>query len=70
MPKVKKAKLYKAIKKQVDGKEFICVQFKNLKTQDVRDVKRDINVLLEDYFLPKEYDDKDEESGLEEVSEY
>ena len=69
MPKVKKQKLYKAVKKNVDGKDFICVQIKNLKTQDVRDVKRDINVLLEDYFAPKEYDDKEEELLIEQ-SEY
>ena len=67
MPKVQKPKIYKAVKKNLDGKEFICVQFKNLKTQDVRNVKQDINNLLDNYFAPPEYDEKIE---AEAVAEY
>ena len=36
------------------------MQIKNLKTQQVRDLKRDVNNLTEDWFEPKE----DSESSL------
>ena len=61
MPKAVKPKIYKAVKKNLDGKDFICVQIKNLKTQQVRDVKRDVNNVLEDWFAPK---NEDSESDL------
>jgi len=56
MPKTLKQKIYKAVKKNLDGKDFICVQIKNLKTQQVRDLKRDVNNLTEDWFEPKTED--------------
>jgi len=56
MPKTLKQKIYKAVKKNLDGKDFICVQIKNLKTQQVRDLKRDVNNLTEDWFEPKNED--------------
>ena len=61
MPKVLKPKIYKAVKKNLDGKDFICVQIKNLKTQQVRDLKRDVNNLTEGWFEPK---NEDSESSL------
>ena len=61
MPKVLKPKIYRAVKKNLDGKDFICVQIKNLKTQQVRDLKRDVNNLTEDWFEPKK---EDSESSL------
>ena len=64
MPKSTKPKIYKAVKKNLDGKDFICVQIKNMKTQEVREVKRDINNLLEDWFTVKEEDTHDSESSL------
>ena len=71
MPKAVKKKIYKAVKKSLDGKDFICIQIKNLKTKEVRDVKRDVNILLEDYFVPKEEEDLDEKlEYITEESEY
>ena len=53
MAKSTKPKIYKATKKTLDGKDFVCVQVKNLKSSQIRDIKRDVNNLLEDWLEPK-----------------
>ena len=41
-----------------------------MKTKEVRDVKRDVNILLEDYFVPKEEDLDEKLEYITEESEY
>ena len=53
MTKAKKQerKLYKCVRKAIDGdRNFLAVKFKNLSTTDIREVKTEINALLEDFW--------------------
>ena len=53
-----KRKLYRCVKKDVDGTEYLCVKFKNLKKADIREVREQINLLLKDFWEEPEYDEK------------
>ncbi len=60
MPKVQKdnRKLYKCVKKVIDGSPFLCVKFKNLKNADIREVRQEINDLLKDFWAEEEYSEE------------
>jgi len=64
MPKSLKPKIYKTVKKVIDEKVFLCVQIKNLKTAQVRELKRDINNLTDDWLDPKTEREDSESSML------
>jgi len=53
-----KRKLYRCVKKDFDGTEYLCVKFKNLKKADIREVREQINLLLKDFWEEPEYDEK------------
>ena len=60
MPKDKR-KIYKAVKKTIDGVDFIMVKFKNLARSEVSELRTEINILTTDFFVvpePEEYDEK------------
>ena len=60
MPKVQKdnRKLYKCVKKVFDGTPYLCVKFKNLKNADIREVREEINALLNDFWAEEEYSEE------------
>ncbi len=49
MPKDKR-KVYKAVKKNVDGKDCLLIKFKNLRPIDIRELRNEINILTTDFF--------------------
>ena len=63
-----KRKIYKAVKKNVDGKDCLLIKFKNLRPIDIRELRSEINLLTTDFFVQEEpsyidqearsYDDK------------
>ncbi len=61
MPKTLKHKIYKACKKVLNEKEFICIQVKHLRAAQLRELKRDINNLTDGWLEPK---NEDSESSL------
>ena len=51
MPKSQERKLYKCVRKTINGdKNFLAVKFKNLSSSDIREVKAEINSLLQDFW--------------------
>ncbi len=55
MPKSKERKLFKCVRKTINGdKNFLAVKFKNLGTNDIREVKLEINALLKDFWATEE----------------
>ena len=58
-------KIYKAVRKNIDGKDYLMVKIKNLRPIDVRELRSEINILTTDFFVqeepdyvPEEYHDK------------
>ena len=48
-----KKKIYKCVRKTVDGnKDCLVLKFKNLKAVDVRELRNEINLLISDFFVP------------------
>ena len=67
MPKNTSRKLYKCVKKVIGDKTFLCVQYKNLSTADIREVRNEVNALLVDFWRPPsvvEEDYKDDEKRV------
>ena len=57
MPVAKdKRKLYKCVKKTFDDVTYLCVKFKNLSNKDLREVREEINHLLNDFWAPESED--------------
>ncbi len=57
MPKTEKdkRKLYRCVKKVIDDVPYLCVKFKNLSTKDIREVREEINTLVQDFWAEPEY---------------
>ena len=51
MPKDKR-KIYKAVKKSIDGHDYLVVKIKNLRPLDIRELRTEINILTTDFFAP------------------
>ena len=58
-------KIYKAVRKNIDGNDYLMVKIKNLRPIDVRELRSEINILTTDFFVqeepdyvPEEYHDK------------
>ena len=49
-----KRKLYKCVKKTFDDVPYLCVKFKNLNNKDLREVREEINHLLNDFWTEEE----------------
>ena len=47
-----KRKLYKAVKKEVNGAECFVIKFKNLSKQDIKDVRAELNAMCKDFWTP------------------
>ena len=55
MPAAKdKRKLYKCVKKTIDGTDCFVVKYKNLDRADVKEVRDEINLLLKDFWKAPE----------------
>ena len=65
MPKDKR-KIYKAVKKNVDGKDCLLIKFKNLRPIDIRELRNEINILTTDFFVQEEPSYVDEEARYDE----
>ena len=66
MPKTQKdkRKLYKCVKKTFDDVPYLCVKFKNLSTHDIREVRTEINLLLDGFWdVPEDEDEQYEDTG-------
>ena len=59
MPKDNR-KLYKCCKKTFDDVPYLCIKFKNLSNQDIREVRNEINDLLNNFWTEPEYDTETE----------
>ena len=53
-----KRKIYKAVKKNVDGKDCLLIKFKNLRPIDIRELRNEINILTTDTHEPGFIDEK------------
>ncbi len=66
MPKDKR-KIYKAVKKNIDGHDYLVIKMKNLRPIDVRELRTEINIMTTDFFVQEEpeyvekYDEEPEE---------
>ena len=49
-----KRKVYKAVKKNIDGKDCLLVKYKNLRPIDIRELRNEINILTTDFFVQEE----------------
>ena len=59
-----KRKLYKAVKKEVNGAECFVIKFKNLSKQDIKEVRNELNILCKDFWAPvQEQDDEKSDVG-------
>ena len=58
-----KRKLYKAVKKEVNGAECFVIKFKNLSKQDIREVRAELNILCKDFWTPVQEDDEKDDVG-------
>lgn len=62
MPKSAERKLYKCVRKTINGdKNFLAVKFKNLSASDIREVRQEINALLKDFWVHEEVELSEEE---------
>ena len=59
-----KRKLYKAVKKEVNGAECFVIKFKNLSKQDIREVRNELNILCKDFWTPVQPEQDDEKSDV------
>ena len=52
MPKSQKdkRKLYKCVKKTFDDVPYLCIKFKNLSNKDLREVREEVNHLLDGFW--------------------
>ena len=53
MPKDKR-KIYKAVRKNLDGVDCLVVKFKNLRPLDIRELRNEVNLLTTDFFVQEE----------------
>ena len=69
MPKTQKdkRKLYKCVKKTFEDITYLCIKFKNLSNKDVREVREEINQLLDDFWAEpeQEYDEPENKVRFE-----
>ena len=59
-----KRKLYKAVKKEVNGAECFVIKFKNLSKQDIKEVRNELNILCKDFWAPVQPEQDDEKSDV------
>ena len=65
MPAVKdKRKLYKCVKKTLDGVDYFTIKYKNLDRHDIKEVRDEVNALLKDFWKPVEEDIEDAEQEI------
>ena len=61
MPATKdKRKLYKCVKKTLDGVDYLTIKYKNLDRHDIKEVRDEINELLKDFWKPVEVDEDED----------
>ena len=53
MPKDKR-KIYKAVRKNLDGVDCLVIKLKNLRPIDVRELRNELNLLTTDFFTQEE----------------
>ena len=63
MPRAKKdpRKLYKATKKVLDDKEYLCIRYRDLKPADVRELRGELNLLIKDFFVQEEQEPQEKQ---------